>query len=157
MLPTAPLPPTASPSALQVIADALASAPRLKIFPALGARFIGTPLARGKASLGDHAIGVITRLPTPFEVTYEFRVLWRDPLSCKPVQVRHGTRIMAFYANRFHLLGANEPPPLPYSDDDFALLAKEDRLSYERAGFELHGYKDPDAEGGGGRMRGRRR
>lgn len=119
------------------------------IRPREGDRFIGTPQARGHATLADHAIGIITHAPSnPLDEEYEFRVLWREPVGegvgeGPPVEVaviagRHN----GILANRFLILGQRDAPPAPYTMADFALLEQHERAAYESAGFRsLRGVK----------------
>ena len=101
------------------------------------------PLAKGKPSLGDHSIGLFTKVPTnALEEQVEFRLLWRDPWSGAPVEARNANcHKRSIYANTFLPLPADAAPPAPYTSEDFELLKQHDASCYERAGFAWHGAK----------------
>lgn len=132
------------PSEIMEMATALAATPRNPpLRPPLGARLFAVPLARGKPSLADHAIAIITSIPSPpLDETYECRVLWRDPIDGTPVQVRDHVRFMVAYANAFRVMCPDEAPPKPYLATDFDLLAECDRCSLSAMGFQLHGFDE---------------
>ena len=99
---------------------------------------MGCPNARGKPSLADHAIGIITRVPNNAleEQLIEFRVLWRDPIDGNASEVNVcRSSSLSLYANRFVFLDRNQMPPAPYTKSDFALLEQNERTTFEAAGF----------------------
>ena len=108
--------------------------------PAAWERFFGVPLAKGKPSLADHAIGVFIKVPThALEEHVVFRLLWRDPFDGRPVEVREAEcHKGSVYASTFLKLAASATPPPPYTSEDFELLRQHDNEAYARAGFVVH-------------------